>query len=398
MDELRKTLGERLVKAREQLSLSQQRAAELLGIDRPRLSGMERGERPVDAVMLAKLSQLYGVSASYLIGMEEALGSEASMRFRAVLAERSQGEVSGFLTFIKRYRRLLERANWKPVQPDLLHARGTSETRKYAVEGDAERLRNLWGLTNAPIGRRIFELLEDHGIGVYREAVAGSPVSGAYYEDDVVGPLIYVNASDWPYRQVFTAAHELAHLIYHRERHGMMGVSKRRDASSDEVLCNKFASAFLMPKAAIESYLSLREARHEPLSVADVVNLHRRFGVSYHAMLVRLRSLGILRAERYERYVQESPVREALDLGYPVADWELGYHSARVHHEVRLTWVPRRFAALVRLAVTEGWLSDRKAAEYLNMEYEEWLDLSFERKGVGTGFEQDREDAEFIVE
>lgn len=394
--EQRKEIGARMSKLREKLGLTQQRAAKMLGIDRARLSGMERGQRPIEAGIISRMARLYGVSAGFLLGLEEEEGQPeqpAVFRFRSNLAVQDRAaDLLGFLTFLERYRWLMEWADEEPFIPDLPRFEYASNTRTYAVEADARRLRNAWGLGDAHIGKKIFGLLEDHGIGVYRQAVPDSDVSGAYYRDDVVGPTIYVNAKEWPYRQVFTAAHELAHLAYEQQS----GYSERMGTSSEERICNRFASAFLMPEGAIETHLASRGTRRERIELEDVLSLHRSFGVSYFAMLVRLRALGIIKQDRYEELSQTRPVVEALQHGFIVDEWEFGYDPKRVPFEQRAKWVPRKFVALVQRALNDGELSDRKAAEYLNLTSEEWRSLSHE-PDEEMDTQQEQEEYELIA-
>lgn len=369
-----------LAQIRSELGLSQNRVAQLLGIDRPKLSELEQGKRELDTTMLDTLARLYGVSTAYLLGLETTRGSQQAapeMRFRAALAADKDAdslEVSGFLTFIKRFQRLASKYDYKPPVPDLPRFTYASNTRDYAIEGDARQLRNAWGLGDVPIGEHIFSLLEDHGIGVYRYPVPDSDLSGAYYnyDESSIGNIIFVNASEIPTRQAYTAAHELAHLAYHRG----LGISKAGDRSSEERLCNRFAAAFLMPASALEAHLAKRDARREALSVDDVIGLQRAFGVSYFAMLKRLKDLNILRGAQYKQLASERPVARALELGYVVYDWELGYAPGNIPPEARAKWSPRGYIKLVYRAVEDGYLSQAKAADYMNLSHQEWLLIS----------------------
>ena len=387
-----------MVEARARAGLSQERVAELLGIDRSRLSGIERGSRPLDVEMLVRLAQLYGVTMGSLFGTGEFREEEMEVRLRTAVAEEvGQGEVrallSAFNRMVTRYRRLAREAGLPSRQADILRLRADSQTHKFAVEGDAERLRDYWGLDDAPIGTGIFDLLEERGVGVYREALADTKISGAFLSGMEPQPLVLVNASDWPYRQVFPAAHELAHLVYH----GASGVSFKGDDATEERTANSFASAFLMPASAIKRFLAVRPTREERLDIDAVIELHRAFGVSYAAMLVRLRNLGVLKPRQYEVLKLAQPVHEARKLGFAVQPWELGYEPAKVPADQRLAWLPRRFVALVKRAWQEHRLTSRQAAEFLNLEYEVFSALF-----RGTPAEEDRHladvaDAEFSV-
>jgi Zn-dependent peptidase ImmA (M78 family)/transcriptional regulator with XRE-family HTH domain len=368
--------GRRLTELRQKGDYTQERVAKLVNIDRPKLSDIENGKIEADAGTLNRLAELYGVSLNYLMGLENEPGPSSStpeMRFRAALGEDvNRLDLSGFLTFLRRYKQLAEKYDHKPLTVTLPHFPFTTDTKGFAVEGDAWQLRSVWGLGDVPIGEQIFDLLEDRGISVYRQPLIGSTLSGAYFNDEVLGHVIFVNADEAPSRQVFTAAHELAHLLYD----GREGISKKGDTSSEEKLCNRFASAFLMPKMAIEAHLAKRQARRDGLKPDDVISLQRTFGVSYHAMLVRLQALGIIKSKSFEEMAQVRPVSEAIQLGYAIQAWETGYKPEKLSYNERAKWIPRQFVQLVLKAVENGYLSNRKAAEYMNLDEEEWNRVS----------------------
>jgi Zn-dependent peptidase ImmA (M78 family) len=92
--------------------------------------------------------------------------------------------------------------------------------------------------------------LEDCGVFVFKEAFKNNTFSGfCLYHDRF--PIIYVNNSQSPNRQIFTLFHELAHLLF-----GTGGVDAplenylnylHGDDKWIEVSCNSFAGAFLVP-------------------------------------------------------------------------------------------------------------------------------------------------------
>lgn len=66
----RAAIAERLRLAREISGLSQGQVAEMLGLSRPAISEAEAGRRRVSAEELARLSEIYAVSISWLAGVE----------------------------------------------------------------------------------------------------------------------------------------------------------------------------------------------------------------------------------------------------------------------------------------------------------------------------------------
>lgn len=66
----REAIAERLRLARELSGLSQGQVAQMLGLQRPAISEAEAGRRKISAEELAKLSEIYAVSISWLAGVD----------------------------------------------------------------------------------------------------------------------------------------------------------------------------------------------------------------------------------------------------------------------------------------------------------------------------------------
>ncbi|WEV71980.1 ImmA/IrrE family metallo-endopeptidase [Bifidobacterium sp. ESL0790] len=102
-----------------------------------------------------------------------------------------------------------------------------------------------------------------------------------------------LNIAQHPHRQRFTLAHELGHYV-HQHQDTMMkeavGGDNRDEISSlgvkpDEIWANRYASALLMPGAAVKSYWK------NGMSRSDMAQI---FNVSQQAMDLRIASLGLV--------------------------------------------------------------------------------------------------------
>ena len=67
-EDLRREIGSRLREAREYLDLTQQEVAEALGLPRPAISLIEKGQRRLETVELKRLAELYGRPISDFTG------------------------------------------------------------------------------------------------------------------------------------------------------------------------------------------------------------------------------------------------------------------------------------------------------------------------------------------
>lgn len=139
------------------------------------------------------------------------------------------------------------------------------------------------------------------GVRVIEQALPDD-TSGVLVVDKGV-PTVIVNASEGPYRQKFTIAHELGHFYMHKPTG--IHVDKKsawayRNESSKlgtdmiEVEANQFAAEILMPEEVIGGY----QKKHKITDFDDsmIEGLAKYLGVSFTAMTIRLTSLRLLKA------------------------------------------------------------------------------------------------------
>jgi Zn-dependent peptidase ImmA (M78 family) len=140
--------------------------------------------------------------------------------------------------------------------------------------------------------------VEDAGILIMVSGIVGSNTHRKLDPEEFRGfalahlqaPLIFVNSADSKSAQMFTIAHELAHLA--------LGVSALSDAEASgfpdeatERWCNQVAAEVLVPLAVLEQELQAGEA------LADATaRLTRRFKVSSLVILRRMWEAGAFRS------------------------------------------------------------------------------------------------------
>ena len=145
--------------------------------------------------------------------------------------------------------------------------------------------------------------LEKCGVFVFKEAFKDDSYSGFCLYDERF-PLIYVNNSKPKTRQIFTLFHELCHLLS-----GTGGVDKpiedyidflQGDDKRIEVLCNRFAGAFLVPEDDFDKQIA-------SLSINDVTieNLANRYCVSREVILRKFYDRNLVGQQFYKQKVEE---------------------------------------------------------------------------------------------
>lgn len=374
------SLGLRLRRAREVAGFTQQEAADALGVSRPSLSQIEAGRTRIDSLALRRLAGLYRQSIDGFFQddneadrQDMSAARRISERLNQVLAGSPSEDrvvIARFLEFcdsLASLRKLLGRVPKAPPPPHDLGPRA----RKYAAEAAATEERDWLGLADAPVGERIFDLLEELGIPTYTAPLTGDRVSGLLVNHPEAGWVIFVNSKQYRWRRVFTAAHEFGHILFHRPDQlvacRIFGDYQESEDVAGEAFVNAFTSEFLMPSKGVKRYLKEIGAASDRLSPGDVVRLHRYFGVSFEAMLYRLRRL---------RLITEPDVQTLKDGTKPVAlAWRLGYEpepeefgddtnedSSRLVRQF-----PREFLALVLEAFEAGRISNGRAAELLEL-------------------------------
>jgi Zn-dependent peptidase ImmA (M78 family) len=138
-------------------------------------------------------------------------------------------------------------------------------------------LRAEWGLGEQPISNMI-HLLESHGVRVFSLAENSVRVNAfSLWRDDK--PYVFLNTIKSAENSRFDAAHELGHLVLHQD-----GNTTGREAEDQ---ANKFASAFLMPRADVLAHVG------EVYSLTQIIRLKARWKVSVAALNYRLHKVGI---------------------------------------------------------------------------------------------------------
>jgi len=147
------------------------------------------------------------------------------------------------------------------------------------------------------------DMLEKHGVFIFKDAFKDDEYSGFCLYDDVF-PIIYINNSQAKIRQIFTLFHELAHLLFRTGgidlRHDDFVQRMRGHNKRVEVFCNKFAGEFLVPTEDIKPRI-----HNQTIDDNLLIRLAKKYSVSREVILRKCLDLNHITNAFYEAKVNE---------------------------------------------------------------------------------------------
>ncbi len=158
---------------------------------------------------------------------------------------------------------------------------------------------------------------------------------------DPLAPLVFINGADTKAAQMFTLAHELAHIWLGSSALSNIGARPVQDSRREEIWCNAVAAEFLVPLAALRAELSDGEQVPDAMS-----RLARSFKVSTLVVLRRLLDAQWIDRETFElHWRRESERLTALNRGSG---------GGGDFYRTTLARVSRRFARALVESTREG--------------------------------------------
>jgi Zn-dependent peptidase ImmA (M78 family)/transcriptional regulator with XRE-family HTH domain len=341
--------------------------ASRIGMGTAAVSNLLNGKTEPKSSTLIKLAEALGVSFPDLLAPAPRLDS---LRFRTArsLSGREKASRDQLLhdtaLWLANYRLLEELV--KDKSEYLLSPSGFDSPNTAAVQ-----VRKGLGLDGAGPVHNSIGLMDEAGIKLRIRPFGFRKTFGLSIGQADGGPAIIINseAGISIERQIFTIAHELGHLVLHKESYA---AGREEEIDVEEAEADSFAGRFLVPDEGLRATWEALRGLHW---IDAVLRAKKEYKVSYQTILHRLKDLyPALRVRQLER---EFAVQYNVRFGHDLKD----------HYEPEALsssdLVESRFLGLVRTALETEAISMSRAAEMLGIGLDQMSKRAMEwRDGV----------------
>lgn len=300
MNGLGRFSGERLRAARVVRGMTASSLAERVGVAPSLMSHYERKSVTPPPDVVERLSRELRVPVHHFMQPPLNRDDDAPFRFRSLAAATKRNRES----VIERTRWLREICRTFEQYVDLPTAdlplfdtpSDPNAITEAFIEESAVRTRRAWNMGDAPV-KDLVALLEAHGCLVARFAFGTEDVEAVSQWEDS-RPVILLNSdSATRVRSRFDAAHELGHLVLHRNvpagASGVPAIHKLLERQA-----HRFARAFIFPTQPFRTEIYTT-------SIDALVAPKRRWGLSVYEIITRAAQLGMISDDQATRaYVQ----------------------------------------------------------------------------------------------
>jgi Zn-dependent peptidase ImmA (M78 family)/transcriptional regulator with XRE-family HTH domain len=288
-------IGPRLVEARLERGIPVRALAERVEVSGPAIYSYEKGASSPRPDVVRRLCEALDVPEHYfLMPVEEAPGSAIFYRAQRSTSVAACNAAEAKLSWLHRLGTIVGQHVTLPKMnlPDFPIPDEPLSMSDAQVEDLAVETRRFWGLGLGPISN-VVALLEKQGVLLARAQVDADALDGLsqFFPDHAAG-LLSANKESGP-RSRFDAAHELGHLVMHRNV-DQASLNKASEWRAYENQAHRFAAAFLFPPEAFRSEV-------KAFNLDGFFEVKMRWKVSVRMMMMQAQRLGFLGEEAMTR-------------------------------------------------------------------------------------------------
>ncbi|BFK81303.1 XRE family transcriptional regulator [Clostridium baratii] len=218
------------------------------------------------------------------------------------------------------------------------------------IEEIANKLRNYWNLGDYPINN-LLDILQKKGFVITKLEIGSKKIDAfSIWENDV--PYIFIGSEkDSAVRSRFDLAHELAHLILHKD------LSEEDFEEEKDILekqADAFAGAFLLPRESFNKEMITS-------SIDSFILIKRKWKVSVAAMIRRAQDIDIL-SDNQIKYLKSQMVK-------------YGYYKKEPFDDILEPEKPYLFKQAFEILVDNKILTKEEILDIVKLNKDEALNL-----------------------
>jgi Zn-dependent peptidase ImmA (M78 family)/DNA-binding XRE family transcriptional regulator len=278
MQDIKQIVAGNLTRFRKGSSITMERLAERVGVTRQTIHNYETGKTLPDSQVLSGLAAALGITLDDLLRQS---ADVPNFRFRAHASfARKPQFAAQVIRLLEEYAALERAVGVAAYTPESIPCHRVDADNERRIEAVAGQFRHRLDLGDGPIVN-LFQAAEAIGLKVLRKPAPADHFFGLSAASADCGAFILVNSSVSVERQLFTLAHEIGHLIFHRGEYldVLVEYGDKEEEKAREEVADHFASHLLVPQEALE------QALEKTRSLRD---LKVQFRVSYKVILMRM--------------------------------------------------------------------------------------------------------------
>lgn len=323
---------------REARMMTAKRLSVESGVSQSTISKVERGAAALTEEVAGKLAKALSTTPEVLMGGTGHVGTTVFFRSMSAATKSARSAQNARSEMVDAIVAELDAIlDFPSFDVPTIGAGSVDEISGADIERAASDLRAAWGLGNGPVANLVASA-EAHGVVVCMFPFGVETLDALSRMGSTSRPVAMVNTElGNAFRWRFDVAHELGHMVLHREIPGIDSLPSdvRRVVESQG---HRFAGALLLPEGPFRDSLV-------GLSLEDFKMAKPTWGVSIQAMVRRAYDLGLLDESQYtSRQVAISRKR---------------WRKSEPYDGDRMPEAPTLLRTCVSLAVREGLLDVR---------------------------------------